>query len=151
MEASPTTAAWCLVLLDDLEEFTTLAWFLVADGKLVEEVFSRTMTELERIPFDAPAPFQAREKVRKLRITQALAVLESTSRKDHEERVTPPSGLGELPDPARLAFMLRMVIRSSLAEVAGLLDVTPCEARKLVSHAIDHLCGKNPQPLLSGR
>jgi DNA-directed RNA polymerase specialized sigma24 family protein len=44
-----------------------------------------------------------------------------------------------LPDYPRLAFMLRLILRSSEAEVAKLLDVSPSEVQGLVKYAIDRL------------
>jgi DNA-directed RNA polymerase specialized sigma24 family protein len=147
LDASPAIAVWSQLLLDHLEDFTTLACFLVADGKLVEETFSRTLTQLDTTPFDATTPLLARNQVRKILITQAIAVLEATPREEEKNRIFDPSPLSELPDLPRLAFMLRMVIRSSATEVADFLGVTPCEARELVSHAINHLSARAPSSL----
>jgi DNA-directed RNA polymerase specialized sigma24 family protein len=150
LDASPEVARWCLLLLDQLEDLATLAWFLVADGKLVEETFSRTLAQLDTIPFDATAPLLARNLVRKILIAQAIAVLEASRREEEKNRIFDPSPLGDLPDLPRLAFMLRMVIRSSVTEVADFLGVMPCEARELVSHAISHLSAGMPSSLLTG-
>ena len=149
LDASPAISVWCQLLLDHLEDFTTLAWFLVADGKLVEETFSRTMAQLDTTPFDATAPLLARNQVRRILITQAIVVLEATRREEEKNRISDPSPLSELPDLPRLAFMLRMVIRSSATEVADFLGVTRCEARELVSQAIDHLSARAPSSWLT--
>ena len=116
LDASPEVARWCLLLLDHL-----------ADGKLVEETFSRTLAQHDTIPFDATAPLLARNLVRKILIAQAIAVLEASRREEEKNRIFDPSPLGDLPDLPRLAFMLRMVIRSSVTEVADFLGVMPCD------------------------
>jgi hypothetical protein len=33
---SPRSASWCFLLLEHLDEFATLVWYLLADGKLVD-------------------------------------------------------------------------------------------------------------------
>jgi hypothetical protein len=33
----PRTASWCFLLLEYLDEFAKLVWYLVSDGKLVED------------------------------------------------------------------------------------------------------------------
>lgn len=146
IEESATGAEWCCFLLEDLEELTTLAWSLLADGKLVEEAFARTMTQLESIPCNVTAPALVRDQIRRALIEQAIAVVDSTSGEEQQNRGYHPKGLSELPDRTRLAFVLRMVIRSSSAEVAGFLGITPCEARELVSRAIDQLSGRAGSP-----
>jgi DNA-directed RNA polymerase specialized sigma24 family protein len=127
--ASPKNATWCFLLLEYLEEFATLAWYLVADGKFVEETFLRTMTQLDRISFDASTPLMAYNQAREILITQAIDVLAATRKEGEENRILQP-GSGELPDLPRLAFMLRSVIRSSESEVAKFLDVTPSQVRE---------------------
>jgi DNA-directed RNA polymerase specialized sigma24 family protein len=57
--------------------------------------------------------------------------------------------MGDLPDLPRLAFMLRLVVRSSEVEVAKFLDVSPAKVRELVRHAIDHLSANVPYPEFS--
>jgi hypothetical protein len=42
-EAAPR----CFLLPEHLDEFATLVWHLVADGKLVEDTFARTMAKLD--------------------------------------------------------------------------------------------------------
>ena len=141
--ASLKNATWCFLLLEYLEEFATLAWYLVADCKLVDETFSRTMTQLDTTPFDASAPLLAYNQAREILITQALHVLAVTRKEEEENRILQP-GSGELPDLPRLAFMLRFVIRSSESEVAKFLDVTPLQVRELVKRAIDRLSASGP-------
>jgi DNA-directed RNA polymerase specialized sigma24 family protein len=145
----PAIDAWCVFLLDNLEEFSTLAWYLVDDGTLVEETFARTMAQLDKTPFDPSFPTLAYNQVRKIVITQAIAVVESTCREEEANRNLQSNPLGGLPDLPRLAFMLRMVIRSSPTEVAEFLRVTPFEVQQLVSFAIDYLCGNLSSSLLT--
>ena len=149
-ETSTPIASWCFLLLDQLEDFATLAWYLLADGKLVEEVFSRTMTHLESIPFDSSDYLLAHNKVRRVLIAQSIALLETTRKAEDENQCVDPIAMGDLPDLPRLALMLRMVIRSSATELAECLGVSTSEARELVSHAIDHLSLRGPALALSG-
>jgi hypothetical protein len=148
VDESPAIATWCSVLLDHLEEFATLAWYLVADGKLVEYTFTRTMAQLDTTAYDPSASSLAYDQVRSLLITQAIAVLEET-RREEENQSFQPTPFGELPDLPRLAFMLRMVVRSSTSQVAEFLDVTPSKVQELISHAINHLSANSLASLLS--
>jgi hypothetical protein len=142
--ASPQSALGCLLLLDHLEEFAKLAWYLVADDSLVVETFSRTAVQLGATPLDACNPQLSYDRAREVIISQAIGVLSSKRREEAESGIRMSTDLGELPDLARLAFMLRLVIRSSEIEVANLLNVSPMNVRKLVRDAVDHLCGNGP-------
>jgi DNA-directed RNA polymerase specialized sigma subunit len=144
VSAAPTKATWCLLLLEHLEEFAKLAWYLVADGHLVEETFSRTMIQLDVTPLDMSIPDFAYNQAREVLIAQAIGVLSTTRREEEESGNLLPISLGELPDLPRLAFMLRLVVRSSEMEVAKFLDVPPSRVRELVRHAIDHLSASVP-------
>jgi hypothetical protein len=135
--SSPTSASWCFLLLEHLDEFATLAWYLVADGKLVEDTFARTMTELEMIAFDASIPTIAYTQAREILITEAIAVLSRARRGKDENEFFQSDSFASLPDLPRLAFMLRMIIRSSEAEVARFLSVSTSQVQKLVKYAID--------------
>jgi hypothetical protein len=136
--ASSEITPWCQLLLEHLEEFARLVWYLVADEKLVEETFARSLEQLDAIPFEVSDPVVACNQLREILITQAIVVVEMTRKKEAEGRSF-PTPLGDLPDLPRLAFLLRMVIRSPAAEVAKFLNVTPSEARRLVAEAIGHL------------
>jgi hypothetical protein len=138
-----TNSTWCLLLLEYLDELATLAWYLVADGRLVEETFSRTLAQLDTTPFDASAPLLAYSQAREVLISQALDVLTDSRKADEENRIL-EAGYGELPDLPRLAFMLRFIIRSPEDEVANFLDVTPLQVRQLVKRAVDHLSASGP-------
>ena len=138
-----TNSAWCFLLLEYLDEFATLAWYLVADGRLVEEAFSRTIAQLDATPFDDSAPLLAYSQARDVLISQAIDVLTDTRKEDEENRAF-EAGSGELPDLPRLAFMLRFIIRSPENEVAKFLDVPPSQVRQLVKRAVDHLSASGP-------
>ena len=144
LDAPPNMAAWCLLLLDHLEEFTTLAWFLVADRKLVEETFSRTIIQLSEVPLDATGPVPPYDHARKLLIGGAIAVLELTRRDHQENRSFQANLLGEPPDIHRLEFLLSMAIGSSAKGGADSLADSPGKARDLVCRAIDHPGGQTP-------
>jgi DNA-directed RNA polymerase specialized sigma24 family protein len=135
----PRSASWCFLLLEHLDEFARLAWYLVADGKLVEDTFARTMAKLDMTAFESSIPAVAYSQARDVLITQAIAVLSDARREEDESQFFRPNYTGGLPDRPRLAFMLRLIIRSSEAEVAKFLGVSPSEVQGLVKHAIDRL------------
>jgi DNA-directed RNA polymerase specialized sigma24 family protein len=139
LTTSPSSTSWCFLLLDHLDEFATLAWYLVADGKLVEDTFARTMAKLDMTAFESSIPALAYSQARDVLITQAIAVLSDARREEDQNRLFQPNSIGSLPDLPRLAFMLRLIIRSSEAEVAKFLGLSPFEVQGLVKHAIDHL------------
>jgi DNA-directed RNA polymerase specialized sigma24 family protein len=136
---SATSASWCCLLLEHLDEFATLVWYLVADGKLVEDTFARTMEKLDMTAFESSIPALAYSQTRDVLITQALPVLSDARREEDENHFCQPSSIGSLPDLPRLAFMLRLVIRSSESEVAKFLGLSPSEVQGLVTYAIDRL------------
>jgi DNA-directed RNA polymerase specialized sigma24 family protein len=136
---SPRSTSWCLVLLEHMDEFATLAWYLVADGKLVEDTLARTMVALDVIAFDSSIPTLAYRQARDVLITQAIAVLADVRSEEDKNGIFRRNSIDSLPDYPRLAFMLRLILRSSEAEVAKLLDVSPSEVQGLVKYAIDRL------------
>ena len=136
---SPKSASWCFLLLEHLDEFATLAWYLVANGKLVEDTFARTVAKLDMTAFESSIPALAYSQARDVLIAQAIAVLSDARREENENRFFRPESLGSLPDHPRLAFMLRLIIRLSEAEVAKFLSVSPSEVRGLIKHALDRL------------
>ena len=135
----PRSASWCFLLLEHLDEFAKLAWYLVADGKLVEDTFARTMAKLDITAFKSSIPALAYSQARDVLITQAIAVLSDARREEDENQFFRPDSTGSLPDHPRLAFMLRLIIRSSEAEVSKFLGVSPSEVQGLVERAIDRL------------
>jgi len=135
----PKNTSWCFLLLEHLDEFAKLAWYLVADGKLVEDTFARTMAKLDLTAFESSIPALAYSRARDVLITQAIAVLSDARREEDENRLFQPNSTGNLPDHPRLAFMLRLIIRSSEAEVAKILGISQSEVQGLVKHAIDRL------------
>lgn len=148
--APPKSATWCYLLLDNLQEFATLAWYLVADSKLVEEVFSRVMVELDAISFNGSNHHSAYNHAREMVITQAIEVLATLNRDEENRQFFESNSTGELPDLPRLAFMLRFVIRSSEKDVAKYLDVSPTRVRELVRDEIDYLSVSGPFSVLTG-
>ena len=146
---SPNSASWCFLLLEHLDEFATLVWYLVADGKLVEDTFARTMAKLDMIAFEASIPTLAYSQAREVLITQAIAVLSDARREEDENQFFQPSSIGSLPDLPRLAFMLRLIIRSPEAEVAKFLDLSPSQVQGLLTYAIDRLSMASPGSALT--
>ena len=136
---SLSSASWCFLLLEHLDEFARLAWYLVADGKLVEDTFARTMAELDMTAFQSSIPALAYSQARDVLITQAIAVLSDARREEDENWFSQRNSIGSLPDHPRLAFMLRLIVRSSEAEVAKFLGLSPSEVQGLVKLAIDRL------------
>jgi DNA-directed RNA polymerase specialized sigma24 family protein len=147
---SPKSAAWCFLLLDHLDEFATLVWYLVADGKLVEDTFTRTMAKLDITPFESSIPALAYSQARDVLITEAIAVLSDVRRDEDENQFFQPSSIVSLPDLPRLAFMLRLIIRSSETEVAKFLSLSSSEVQGLVTGAIDRLSIVPPISALTG-
>ena len=134
---SPKCASWCFLLLEHLDEFAKLAWYLVADGELVEDTFARTIAKLDTTAFESSIPALAYRQARDVLITQAITVLSHARKGNDENHYFQRDSFGSLPDLPRLAFMLRMIIRSSEAEVAKFLSVSPSEVKELVKYAID--------------
>ena len=136
---SPKSAPWCFLLLEHLDEFATLVWYLVADGKLVEDTFARTMAMLDMTAFESSIPALVYSQARDALITQAIAVLSNARRGEDESQFVQPSSIGSLPDLPRLAFILRLIIHSSETEVAKFLGLSPSQVQGLVTDAIDRL------------
>ena len=147
---SPKCASWCFLLLEHLDEFAKLAWYLVADGKLVEDTFARTVAKLDITAFESSIPALAYSQARDVLITEAITVLSDARREEDENRSLESNSTGSLPDHPRLAFMLRLIIRSSEAEVAKFLGVSPSEVQGLVKHAIDCLSSVPPPSVSTG-
>ena len=148
---SPKSASWCFLMLEHLDEFAKLAWYLVADGKLVEDTFARTIVKLDMTAFESSIPALAYSQARDVLITQAITVLSDARREEDDENLFFQSNsIGSLPDHPRLAFMLRLIIRSSEAEVAKFLGVSPSEVQELVKHAIDRLSSVPPLSVSTG-
>ena len=147
---SPRSASWCFLLLEHLDEFATLAWYLVADGRLVEDTFARTMAKLDTTAFESSFPALTYTQARDVLITQAIAVLSDARRVEDQNGCFQSNSMGSLPDHPRLAFMLRLIIRSSETEVAKFLGVSPSEVQGLVKYAIDRLSEVPPVSVLTG-
>ena len=147
---SPRSASWCFVLLEHLDEFATLAWYLVADGKLVEDTFARTMAKLDMTASQSSTPAFTYSQARDVLIDQAIAVLSDARREEDGNPFFQSNSIDSLPDYPRLAFMLRLIIRSSEAEVAKLLSISLSEVQGLVKYAIDRFSAGPPTFALTG-
>jgi DNA-directed RNA polymerase specialized sigma24 family protein len=147
---SPRSTSWCFLLLEHMDEFAKLAWYLVPDGRLVEETFARTIAKLDMTAFESSTPAIAYSQARDVLITQAIDVLFDARREEDETRFFQSNFTGRLPDNPRLAFILRLIMRSSEAEVAKALGVSPSEVQGLVRHAIDRLSVVLPISALTG-
>ena len=87
------------------------------------------MAKLDMTAFESSVPAFAYSQARDVLITQAIAVLSDARREEDENQVFQPNSIGSLPDRIHLAFMLRLVIRSSEEEVAKFLGVSPSEVQ----------------------
>jgi DNA-directed RNA polymerase specialized sigma24 family protein len=148
--SSKDRAQWDLLFLEHLEEFARLAWYLVADDRLVEDVIRRTTIQLHRLPFDTSAPELTYNQARETIIQQSIAVLKLDEEYGEPQFFLVQPTLGALGRLPRLAFMLSLILRSPEAKVAKLLDVTPSRVRELVQDAITSLSLRAPESLLSG-
>ncbi len=147
---SPKSASWCLLLLEHLDEFATLVWYLVADGKLVEDTFARTMAKLDMTAFESSIPALPYSRARDVLITQAIAVLSDARREEDENQLFQPSSIGGFRDLPHLAFILRLSIGSSETEVATFLCLSTSDVQGLVMCAIDRLIIVPPISALTG-
>lgn len=105
----PSATFWGIVLLEHLHDFAALAWYLVADGKLVEDTFSRTLAKLDAIPFEASIPALTYTQARDVLIAQAIAVVSDVRAEESGDSSAEPNSIGRLPDLARLAFVLKLI------------------------------------------
>ena len=144
LNPTPSATLWGLVLFEHLDEFATVAWYLVADGKLVEDTFSRTLTKLDTIPFEASIPALTYSQARDVLISQAIAVVTDMRTEEAGDWSIEPDSIGRLPDLARLAFILKVIIRSPEFEIAKHLGVSPHVVQTLVEYAIDRLSVASP-------
>jgi DNA-directed RNA polymerase specialized sigma subunit len=97
------------------------------------------MAKLDTTAFESSNPALVYSQAREVLISQAIAVLSDARKEEDENRSFQANSTISLPDYPRLAFMLRLIIRSSEAEVARFLGVSPSEVQELVEHALDRL------------
>jgi hypothetical protein len=132
---------WHNYLVEHLEELASMAWYLLADGGLVEKLFLRAIVSLDAIPFNCLEP-SASEQVRTIIASEAVAMIAEARTKEMAEnwdaQLFPLSGLPDLP---HLVFELRFILRSPEAEVARLPRVEPNEIQNLVSTAVQSIGG----------
>jgi hypothetical protein len=74
LEQSPQFE-WCSLFLAHLNDFAALAWYLVADGNLVECIVMNSLKSLENIPFDASQPRLTYNQARDMLINEGIAAL----------------------------------------------------------------------------
>src|ERR1700704_4448760 len=95
---SQKSVSWCFLLLEHLDEFAKLAWYLLADGKLVEDTFARTVAKLDMTAFESSIPALAYSQARNVLITQAITVLSDARREEDENRFFQSNSIGSLTD-----------------------------------------------------
>jgi DNA-directed RNA polymerase specialized sigma24 family protein len=108
------------------------------------------MAKLDMTAFESSIPALAYSQARNVLITQAIAVLSDARREEGENRFFQPSSIRGLPDLPRLAFVLRLIIRSSQTEVAKFLGLSPSEVQGLVMYALDRFSVVPPISTLTG-
>ena len=144
LNPTPSTTLWGIVLLEHLDEFATLAWYLVADGKLVEDTFSRTLAKLDAIPFEASIPALSYSQARDVLVAQAIAVVSDMRIEEAGDWSAEPNSIGRLPDLTRLAFVLKLITCAPEPEIAKYRGVSPHGVQALVECAIDRLRVPSP-------
>jgi hypothetical protein len=139
LHQSHQAVAWHFVFLEHLNEFATLAWYLVADARLVEDVFVRTLACLELMPFDVSKPHHTYNLAHDTLIAAALAVLNPRLDSRCEERkfVDQTVSVCELPDLARLEVLL-----SPGTEITQLSNSSPAIAPELAQRTIARLSSR---------
>ena len=137
---------WCFFLLENLDEFAKLAWYLVVDTALVECVMVRVLDRLQNIPFSASDRVVTYNQARDTLIGEAIAVLNLTQQGYVETgvRLTGTVGLCDLPDLPRLAFLLKLVLLMPESQVARLLNVPPSSVSELIGCAVYQLSHRLP-------
>lgn len=114
------------------------------------DTFARTLTKLDMTAFESFIPALAYSQARDVLITQAIAVLSEARREENENGFVQSTSVGSLPNHPRLAFMLRLIIRSSETQVAKFLGISPSEVQGLVKDAIDRFSVISPISELTG-
>jgi len=149
--ASPgNNANWSQFFLQHLDEFVALSWYLVADNRLVEATIKNTLISLGEIPFDASVPELAYHQAREMLIARAMAALRLGCNETGKDDAFQPSTLVELPDLPRLAFTLKLILRSSETEIAKLLNIPASRVKELIRHAIYRLSVSMPLSIPGG-
>ena len=103
-------AGWCLLFLEHLDEFARLAWYLVADAKLVEIAILRTMVRLDEISFDGSTPKLAYSQAREVLIQQSIALLEL-----ERDRVSQDIANGRSPEAVQAELIARLQQEAAFA------------------------------------
>ncbi len=67
--------AWCSILLKHLDTFATMAWYLVADGQLVERVLLRSFDRLADIGRNSWSHTESYSQTRDVVIIESLAAI----------------------------------------------------------------------------
>ena len=132
---SPNHRKWCHRLLEFLDEFTTLAWYLLADSDLVEVVLLRSLVEVQKnttAPNDVTAAYS---ELQRTIIREAIEVLAEVSQQEGKTDWWPRPAC-DVPDTARLTLVLRLIIRCPETEVGDYLRVTSADVEGLMFDAI---------------
>jgi hypothetical protein len=108
-ESERPESAWCRFLIEHLDYFANLVWYLVADPVLLECVMIRALALLESTPFDASETQLTFTQARRALIGEAVTVLSPLRRSLVTRR---SEKLCDPPDLRRLAFLLKQYPKS---------------------------------------
>jgi hypothetical protein len=99
------SAAWCSVLLTHLDTFATMAWYLVADGQVVERVLLRSFDRLADIRRNSWSHTESYSQTRDIVIVESLAAIDKPN--SMRPCKSSPCVGGKPPDVPRLESLLR--------------------------------------------
>lgn len=132
---SPNARKWCYRLLEFLDDFTTLAWYLLADSDLVEVVLLRSLVEVQKnttVPNDVTSAYA---ELQRTIIREAIEVLAEVSQQEGKTNWCPRPAR-DVPDIARLTLVLRLIFQCPETEVADYLRVSSVDVQGLMLDAI---------------
>jgi hypothetical protein len=88
LELEQPKSEWHHFLLDHIDTFAKLAWYLVADEALVECVMMRAAARLEGAPFDVSDALLTYKQARRALIGEAVTMLSQQREMCRNERVS---------------------------------------------------------------
>jgi hypothetical protein len=96
--------AWCSFLLQHLDALSTLTWYLVADGLLVERVLLNSLHRLTVVAFDPSIPLASYKRARDIVIAESLGALGKQQNSRRHRQPVPQEFIP--PDLIKLAAIL---------------------------------------------
>lgn len=144
LEPTLSTTLWGIVVHEHLEELATLAWYRVADGKFLKDIFSRKLARLGTISFEARISEPTYSQARDVLTAQAIAIVSTIRIEESGDWSIETNSVGTLPYLARLSLVLKVIIRSPEPDTVKYLGVFPDEVQVLTGYAIDRLKISSP-------